>query len=377
MTFRDALDFALTSLRGNLAKSLLTVLGLGVGIGAVLTVLSLGDAGEIRVEEEIARLGVDKVWFCAEIPAYPLTEDCRAIAASTGADVCLGASTMDAVSLGGQTVYAQIAGYDDGLTAVHHPSAVQGRMFTAREYGGERVCLLDETLSGRLNVSIGDFVSSGGRRYCVVGLVAGMPAQSASLGSGMLLLPLKTWQDAYALAPTELALAVPKGEKAGELADEVLAKLHELPGQYLSVTLENEIDAAKSVVRIFVMVLACVAIVCVATGAIGVMNVLLISVRERRREIGLLKAIGGTSRQVAQLFLLEAAAYAALGGVLGILLGLGMTALFGALIGLMPQVKWLHMGLLLAGAALLGLIFGVIPAAKAAALPPAQALRTD
>lgn len=59
--------FALTSLRGNLAKSLLTVLGLGVGVGAVLTVLSLGDAGEIRVEEEIARLGVDKVWFCAEI----------------------------------------------------------------------------------------------------------------------------------------------------------------------------------------------------------------------------------------------------------------------------------------------------------------------
>ena len=372
MTLRDALDFALTSLRGNLAKSLLTVLGLGVGVGAVLTVLSLGDAGEIRVEEEIARLGVDKVWFCAENPAYPLTEDCRVIAASTGADVCLGASTMDAVSLGGQTVYAQIAGYDDGLETVHHPSSVQGRMFTAREYSGERVALLDETLAGRLNAAVGDFINCGGRRYCIVGVVAGMPAQSASLGSGMLLLPLQTWQDAYALAPTELALAVPKGEKAGELAEDVLAKLHNLPGKYLSVTLENEIDAAKSVVRIFVMVLACV-----ATGAIGVMNVLLISVRERRREIGLLKAIGATSRQVALLFLLEAAAYAALGGLLGILLGLGMTALFGALIGLMPQVKLLHMGLLLAGAAVLGLSFGVIPAAKAAGLPPAQALRTE
>ena len=178
MTLRDALDFALTSLRGNLAKSLLTVLGLGVGVGAVLTVLSLGDAGEIRVEEEIARLGVDKVWFCAENPAYPLTEDCRAIAASTGADVCLGASTMDAVSLGGQTVYAQIAGYDDGLEAVHHPSSVQGRMFTVREYSGERVALLDETLAGRLNAAVGDFINCGGRRYCIVGVVAGMPAQS-------------------------------------------------------------------------------------------------------------------------------------------------------------------------------------------------------
>lgn len=173
MTLRDALDFALTSLRGNLAKSLLTVLGLGVGVGAVLTVLSLGDAGEIRVEEEIARLGVDKVWFCAENPAYPLTEDCRAIAASTGADVCLGASTMDAVSLGGQTVYAQIAGYDDGLETVHHPSSVQGRMFTAREYSGERVALLDETLAGRLNAAVGNFINCGGRRYCIVGVVRG------------------------------------------------------------------------------------------------------------------------------------------------------------------------------------------------------------
>ena len=240
MTLRDALDFALTSLRGNLAKSLLTVLGLGVGVGAVLTVLSLGDAGEIRVEEEIARLGVDKVWFCAENPAYPLTEDCRAIAASTGADVCLGASTMDAVSLGGQTVYAQIAGYDDGLETVHHPSSVQGRMFTAREYSGERVALLDETLAGRLNAAVGDFINCGGRRYCIVGVVAGMPAQSASLGSGMLLLPLQTWQDAYALAPTELALAVPKGEKAGELAEDVLAKLHNLPGKYLSPRLGDD-----------------------------------------------------------------------------------------------------------------------------------------
>ena len=190
MTLRDALDFALTSLRGNLAKSLLTVLGLGVGVGAVLTVLSLGDAGEIRVEEEIARLGVDKVWFCAENPAYPLTEDCRAIAASTGADVCLGASTMDAVSLGGQTVYAQIAGYDDGLEAVHHPSSVQGRIFTVREYSGERVALLDETLAGRLNAAVGDFINCGGRRYCIVGVVAGMPAQSASL----MRLPQQNWR---------------------------------------------------------------------------------------------------------------------------------------------------------------------------------------
>ncbi len=252
-------------------------------------------------------------------------EVCRAIAAYTGADVCLGVSTMGAVSRGVQTVYAQFAGYDDGLEAVHHPSSVLGRMFTAREYGGERVALLDETLAGAAERGGGDFINCGGRRYCIVGVVAGMPAQSASLGSGMLLLPLQTWQDAYALAPTELALAVPKGEKAGELAEDVLAKLHNLPGKIsLRDAGKMRVDAAKSVVRIF------------RDGA-GVRGVCVRRDRRHRRDeraVDFRTGSGGVksdcSRQLAQrrgrvalLFLLEAAAYAALGRLLGILLGLG------------------------------------------------------
>lgn len=378
MTLQDAVAFALTSLRGNPIKSLLTVLGLAVGVGAVLTVFALGDAGEMRVEQEIDRLGVDKVWIVAESQEQPLTAQCSDALSALDASTCLGASTADAVALGDTMLLAQVSGYDAGLNAVHHPQVVEGRGFTEYDMDGACVCLLDTTLAERLHASSGDWVDCGMRRYWVAGIVTGMPIQTAMSGTGTLILPLQTWQDAYSALPlTELSIAVPDGEKATTLAEQALACLAGQQGSYSAVSLENEIDAARSVVRIFVMVLSCVAFVCVLTGGIGVMNVLLISVRERRREIGLIKAVGGTSEQVAQLFLLEAVAYALLGGSLGCLLGVGMTALFGRMIGLDAVVHGTQMVLLLFAAAGLGILCGVLPAGKAAALPPATALRTE
>ena len=130
-------------------------------------------------------------------------------------------------------------------------------------------------------------------------------------------------------------------------------------------------------VRIFVMVLLCVALVCMLSGGIGVMNVLLLSVRERKNEIGLIKAIGGTSSQIAVLFLLEAAAYAMLGGVIGLLLGMMMISLFGMFIGLHASTSITTVIPVLAGTAVMGIIFGVIPAVKAASLQPVEALRSE
>ena len=125
------------------------------------------------------------------------------------------------------------------------------------------------------------------------------------------------------------------------------------------------------------MVLACVAAVCMLTGGIGVMNILLVSVRERRREIGLIKAIGGTSRQVGLLFLLEAVCYALLGGLLGVAMGMAMVRLFGSMIGLdaVLDAQTAVPAVLIAGA--LGIVFGVAPALRAAGMVPVDALKTD
>lgn len=378
MKWKDAALLALSSLRGSLTKTLLTILGLGVGVGAVLTVLTLGSSGEERVESEIDRLGVDKVWLRAEEVLHPLDDACAdCLRQALDVPVCLGAYTAGEVSMNGRRTLTQIAGYDEGLETVHHPWAASGRMLTQREtIRGESVCLMDAALAEKLGGDVlGERVTAGGRSFMVVGVVEGMPAQASAVGSGMLVLPLSAWTVTFGQPASEVTLAVPRGTKANLLADQAVSALAALPGTYGASTLESEIDAARSVVRIFVRVLACVAAVCVVTGGIGVMNVLLISVRERRREIGLIKAVGGTSRQVTALFLLEAAVYALLGGILGVILGIGMVAVFAPMIGLTAEISLKDTLIVLIGAGVLGAVFGVAPAMRASALDPVEALR--
>ena len=375
MRLADAAGLSATNLRKNPVRTLLTILGLGVGIGAVLTVLTLGSAGEEQVEFQIARLGVDKVWI-TPMDGHALDADAgEAITASTGAPACAGAYTMTAVSLNGHTVLAQVNGYDQGMEAVHTPSILEGRLFASREYAGRPVALVDEAMAEALGGEvIGSRVDVGSRKVRIVGIVGGMKVQAVSASNGMIILPLQTFLDTYAAGVSEVTVGVPRGSRAEQLGD---AAVTALGGGYQASTLQAEIDAARSVVRIFVMVLTCVAAVCMLTGGIGVMNILLVSVRERRREIGLIKAIGGTGTQVGLLFLLEAVCYALLGGILGILLGMVMIRLFGAWIGL-DAVLSAQLALPAVGiAALLGAIFGVAPALRAAGMLPVDALKSD
>lgn len=376
MRLRDAAALSATNLKKNPVRTLLTILGLGVGIGAVLTVLTLGGAGEAQVEFQIARLGVDKVWITALEENNLKPADSGSIMAATGAAACAGAYTMTVVRLEEQAALAQVSGYDQGMEAVHAPYASQGRLFSRREYAGEAVALVDEALAETLGGDVvGKRLDVGARKVRIVGIAGGMKVQAASASNGMVILPLQTFMDTYGAGGiTEVTMSIPHGRRADELGDMAVAALGD---GYQATSLQEEIDAARSVVRIFVMVLACVAAVCMLTGGIGVMNILLVSVRERRREIGLIKAIGGTSRQVGMLFLLEAVCYALLGGVLGVALSLVMVYGFGMLIGLEAtlSIATAIPAVVIAGG--LGMIFGVIPALRAASMLPVDALKTE
>lgn len=376
MKMWDGIGLSLLNLRKSPGKTLLTVLGLGVGIGAILTVVTLGSAGENQVETEIARLGVDKVWITAEETGALTVEDGLAVSQAADAPACAAAYTVSPVAARGEETVAQISGYDSGAPKVHGLTAQEGRLFLPEEYAqGSPVALIDEALADRLGGDmVGRYLDVGVRRFLVVGVLTSSAPQTLMQSSGVVVLPLNALLDTFPVQVSEITLSVPQGrmaEDVSRLALEALAG----QGTFQALTLQEEIEAARSVVRIFVMVLACVAAVCMLTGVIGVMNILLVSVRERRREIGLLKAVGGTSAQVGVLFLLEAAGYSLLGCVLGAVLGMGMTAVFGAWIGLEAHVQ---VGTLLAVAAaalLTGLAFGVLPAMRAARMMPVEALR--
>lgn len=379
MTWRDAIRLAISGLRGGIVRTLLTILGLGVGVGAVLTVLTLGDAGEVRVETEIAKLGVNKVWVRAGDSQHALKAvDAARMSQSTGAPACAGAYTLTAAAMGRESAIIQVAGFDESMKAVHTPKLLEGRLLIPAEFQqGSTVCLVDETLSEHFGGEIvGRYITLANRRMRVVGVIKNMAMQALSGGNGMLLMPLHTFMDTFDGQVAEVTLLVQQGQNAQHVADLALSALETEDG-FRADTLESEINAAREVVRIFVMVLVCVALVCMLTGGIGILNVLYLSVRERRREIGLMKAIGGTAEQVGALFLLEAASYALLGGILGIALGAWMIGVFGSWIGLKAVLMPKHAIPVLIGASVLGISFGVAPAVQAAGLQPVDALRSE
>ncbi len=379
MRLYDAFRLAVMNMSGSIMRTLLTILGLAVGVGAVLTVLSLGNAGEDKVEQEIAKLGVDKVWIHAKDGRHTLSlSDSQMLYTATNAPACAAAYTVSPVCRSEQRVLSQIAGFDESMQQVHGLVLRKGRRFNAAEmHQGSPVCLIDESLAQQLQVEeVGDWLTVGYRRLRVIGIIKGMTMQIMSGGNGLMVMPLTTFLDTFGGEVGEITMAVQQGQQANLVADQALTALS-AKGGFRADTLEKEIGAAREIVRIFIAVLLCVAAVCMLTGGIGVMNVLLISVRERRSEIGLLKAIGATSAQVALIFLLEAAAYALLGGAVGTILGAAMIGGFGAIIGLSARIDVMMALAVLLGAAMLGLGFGVFPAVKAAGMEPVEALRCD
>lgn len=381
MRFKDALSLSWHNIFNTPLRSLLTILGLSIGIGAILTVLSLGSAGQAQVETEIMRLGVDKIWItAAHQSARKLqAEDAAAIRRATGVSATGRSCAMLPVALNGVTAYGQITGCDEQMNDVHQVTLLAGRFLCPWDHRGpQAAAVLDQSLClalvGNPEEALGLRLNLAGRLYQIVGVIADQTVQTFGPSQGCAYIPMALYTQSFSQQVDEITLTVPKGAPAQQLADLAVSTLNN-EGLYEAVTLEQEIDAARSVIRIFVMVLACVAVICMVVGGIGVMNILLVSIRERRREIGVIKALGGTRHQVCLLFLLEAAAYSLLGGLMGILFGFLLVHITGSWIGLYAAMDPWLIPPAVGGAAAVGLFFGVVPALRAAALVPVEALR--
>lgn len=384
MRLRDALRLAGVNIFQTPLRSVLTVLGLAIGIGAILSVMTLGDAGQQQVEMEMTRMGVDKVWITARMESGRLlnASDGELLRKATGALATAQAHMNMMVMAGDQSAYAQITGCDAYLSQVQQFNLRGGRFLSVRDQqDGAAAAVIDIKLAAALfeheaTDCIGRRISLAGRLYRVVGLVDNVSAQMSGVGTdGTMLIPLSAFADAFGEGVSEVMLSVPKNVSGNALAKDALAALDSTGGSFQALTLQAEIEAARAVVRIFVMVLCCVAVICMLVGGIGVMNIQLVSVRERRREIGVLKALGATGGQVCLLFLLEAAAYALLGGVLGILVGEIVVRLTGAWIGIWAVIDPALLPLAVGFATLIGIFFGVAPAWRAARMQPVDALR--
>ena len=361
------------------ARSVLTVLGMAIGIGAILAVITLGDAGRAQVKSEMTRLGIDRVWLTAAEGETLRHGDAQLLASALAATATEPVYAPATARAGRREESCVLVGCSREYMDLMGTGVLAGRDLYAAEWQpGARSVLLGAALAEKLGVEPGELISVSGVPLWVRGIIAQGNELSQVDASGAVFLPIAVFCEWMGQGVHEIILSVPEGvtpQAVAAMAQDVMRVKRDMSVE--AVTMQVQIEAANSVMSIFVDVLKWVAAICILVGGIGVMNILLVSVRERRREIGIMKSLGTTEGQICLLFLLEALVYALVGGCMGLVIGIGLIETAGRSIGLTPVIRLGDCAAVFLAALAVGLFFGVSPASRASRMKPVDALRDE
>jgi len=379
MKQKDLWKLSLLNVFASPLRSILTVLGMAIGVGAILAVLTLGDAGKTQVRSEMSRLGIDRVWLTA-VAAEPLrVGDAALLTQMLQMQATEQIYLPVTITCGEKHCTATAIGCENGYLNMAGLQSAEGRMLYPLEWtAGSRSILLGQELAEKLQAFPGDAVQIQNVTFIVRGTVQEGGSFSRADAALSAFLPLEVLSEWTGEQVHEVMMSIPEHmtpQEAAVMAETVMETRRNVAVE--SMTMQVQMEAADSVIAIFVDVLKWVALICILVGGIGVMNILLVSVRERRREIGIMKSLGTTHVQICMLFLMEALVYAAVGGALGVMIGFALIDAAGRSIGLMPVVRAMDCMLVTAAAMAVGLVSGVTPAYRASCLKPVDALRLE
>ncbi len=406
MNYKNLIKIALRALNNNKFRGFLTMLGIIIGVASVIAMLAIGQGSKRSIRAQISEMGSNMIMIhpggdmrggVRRDPASMQTlkiEDYQDIATQTTyVDKC-----SPSVSSSGQVIYGannaptSVYGVNEEYLDIRKYSVGQGDMFTPADIkSSAKVCIVGQTVVDNLFKSgedpIGKVIRFNKIPFRIIGVLTAKGYNSMGMDQDDLIIAPYTTIQKRVLAITYLQsiYASAVSEEATDMAigeiSEILRTNHKLKAadeDDFTVRSQAELSSMlSSTTDMMTVLLACIAGISLLVGGIGIMNIMYVSVTERTREIGLRMSIGAKGRHILMQFLIEAVIISIAGGVIGVVLGVGVSAAIKYIAGWPVYVQLWSVVLSFAVCSVTGIFFGWYPAQKASGLDPIEALRYE
>lgn len=401
-SFLENFKMAMESIKANKLRSFLTMLGIIIGISSVITIVSLGQGAKNSINEQISTLGASNVTISVDTAKatqsqYITYDDIKQIRekVETVKYASPQVSKTGNISSDIKTNRARITGGNTDLSSISNYEMEYGRFYNEREVEEAKPVVVLDTAAAQLLFGyedvVGKTVKLGPPDASKTVTIVGVKKSSSFFGAGassrmpsMVDVPVTFLQTLY---PTGFnitsvsVMAIDQNEitSAGNGAVNILENRHNSRGleMYTAENNSSMMSQINTILTTFTTFLGLVAAISLVVGGIGVMNIMLVSVTERTKEIGIRKAIGATTGAILLQFLTEAVIISLIGGIIGMILGMLLGAVAGHFANVTPSLSaGVVIGTILFSSAV-GIFFGLYPAKKAAKLDPIEALRYE
>jgi len=402
MHLGEALNFSFHALRQNPVRSFLTGLGMVIGTASVILVVTISLTSQNYILEQIEGVGSNMIFASYEIGTQASAAEVNAdfikigdvqairqqltgqIVAATGIE-----SNYDSTFIDGKEKRLLVIGSDEFYKPVRNLVVLSGRFLDPSDVDlRQHVVLMTEKLAKRLYTSVdnavGQTIKLRNLQFTVIGTFKEKVESfgQSELNDETLLIPITVQQyfiPIERIDPLYVQVRAPDQVEAVTLeVKEILESRHRAGASYKVDNLTSILNAAKSISRILTLVLILVSAIALIISGIGIMNIMLVTVTERTREIGVRMAVGASRQDILQQFLTEAVLISLAGGIVGILIGVAMPLSVQFFVDnfRIPISPW-SVGIAFTVSSLVGLVFGMLPASRASRLNPTEALRYE
>jgi len=390
----EAWRVALDALRANRIRSALTMLGVVIGVAAVVLLVAIGAGAKQQIEQQVQGLGSNLLLVVPgelKFGSAPTTSrlqlsDVDEVARLVGDRnrVAASLSSGEQIRAGTSRSFSTVQGVTETTDKVFDRHVVRGAYLSRSDVDTRRrVAVLGSSTAAQLfgeRDPIGRQVTIAGVRFRVIGIFA---SSGKSLGVDQDLnvnIPITAAQRLFGVERVDgIAVKAPTVDGIDALGRRIVSLLQKRypDSEFSALTQQQILGVVGKILSLLTLVLGAIAGISLLVGGVGVSNIMLVSVRERTREIGLRKAVGARQRDILVQFLIEAVLLTTIGGVIGIGLGVGGAVLIDRLSPLPALVTWWSPALAFTVSAAVGIFFGVVPARRAGRLDPVEALRTE